>query len=161
PFFLHYSMHLVHAPTERTPDSVGGKQNLFVDNVAYMDKLVGKIMDDLDKLGIRERTLILFSADNGSTGAWANTTIGGRPIQGQKGSLLEGGVRVPLIANWKGTTPGGKVSDNLIDFTDFYVTCAELAGAKLPEGVKLDGRSFAPQLRGEPGKARDWIFAQA
>lgn len=162
PFFLHYAMHLVHSPTERTPDTVGdGKQNLFNDNVAYMDKLVGKLVADLERLGIRDNTLILFTADNGSTGAWAGTTIGGIGIQGKKGNLLEGGVRVPLIANWKGTTPAGKVSSDLVDFSDFYTTFAEVADAKLPENVKLDGRSFAPQLRGQPGRPREWIFAQA
>ncbi|MEO6183712.1 MAG: sulfatase/phosphatase domain-containing protein, partial [Verrucomicrobiota bacterium] len=74
--------------------------------------------------------------------------------------MKEGGVRVPLIANWKGTTPQGKVLKDLVDFSDFFPTFAEVAGAKLPKDVKLDGHSFAPQLRGEKGKPRDWVYVQ-
>ena len=74
--------------------------------------------------------------------------------------MLEGGSRVPLIASWKGTTPAGKVLNDLVDFSDFFATFAELAGAKLPEGVTFDSRSFAPQLRGEKGTPREWVFVQ-
>ena len=77
-----------------------------------------------------------------------------------KGTMLEGGSRVPLIANWPGTTPAGKVLNDLVDFSDFFATFAELGGAKLPEGVTFDGRSFAPQLRGEKGTPRDWVYVQ-
>jgi arylsulfatase A len=123
----------------------------------------------LDQLGLREKTLILFSSDNGTAPpAYTpehdpNLTtgkIGGRAMSGRKGTLLEGGSRVPLIANWKGTLPGGAVRSDLIDFTDLLPTFAALAGAKLPEGVKFDGRSFAPQLKNEPGQPREWMFMQ-
>jgi arylsulfatase A len=67
---------------------------------------------------------------------------------------------VPLICNWLGVTPAGKVLNDLVDFSDFFTTFADLGGAKLPQGVKLDGHSFAPQLRGEKGSPRDWIFVQ-
>jgi arylsulfatase A len=67
---------------------------------------------------------------------------------------------VPLIANWKGTAPGGRVLRDLVDFSDFVPTFSELAGAKMPEGIAFDGHSFAPQLRGEKGNPRDWIFVQ-
>ena len=72
--------------------------------------------------------------------------------------MNEGGSRVPLIANWKGTTPAGRVVKGLVDFTDFYPTFCEVAGAKLPAGVKLDGHSLAPQFRGEKGNPREWIY---
>lgn len=74
--------------------------------------------------------------------------------------MLEGGSRVPLIVNWPGTTPAGKVSDDLIDITDFFSTCAELGGAKLPDGVTLDSRSFAPQIKGEKGTPREWVYVE-
>jgi arylsulfatase A len=67
---------------------------------------------------------------------------------------------VPLIASWKGVTPAGRVLKDLVGLSDFYATFAELAGAKLPEGVTLDSRSFAPQLRGEKGTPREWIYVQ-
>ena len=74
--------------------------------------------------------------------------------------MLEGGSRVPLIANWPGMTPAGKVNRDLTDFSDFFSTFAELAGAKLPEGVTLDSRSFAAQLKGEKGTPREWVYVE-
>ena len=133
--------------------------NLYADNVAYLDKLVGKLVGELDALKLREKTLIVFVGDNGSTGSGSND-VHGRTVNGRKGSVLEGGSRVPLIVNWKGTTPAGRVLKDLVDFTDFYATFAEVAGAKLPEGVTFDGRSFAPQLRGEKGNPREWVYIQ-
>jgi arylsulfatase A-like enzyme len=157
PFFLYYASHLVHRPILRTPDSKPGA-NLYDENVAYLDKQVGEIVAELDKLGLREKTLIVFAGDNGTKGE--ASPIGGRKVNGEKGSLLEGGSRVPLFANWKGTTPVGKVSDDLVDFTDMFSTFTALGGAKLPDGVTIDGHSFAPQLRGEDGTPRDWVFVQ-
>ncbi len=157
PFFLYYSSHLVHRPILRTPDSKPGG-NLYEENVAYLDKQVGEIVAEIDKLGLREKTLIVFSGDNGTKGE--ASPIGGRKVNGEKGSLLEGGSRVPLIANWKGTTPAGKVLDDLVDFTDMFPTFAALGSAKLPDGVTIDGRSYAPQLRGEKGTPREWVFVQ-
>jgi arylsulfatase A len=162
PFFVYYATHLVHLPMERTPDSKPGtteEMALYADNLAYMDKQVGLVVKELDRLKLREKTLIVFSGDNG-TAAKFPTSIGGRPISGHKGQMLEGGSRVPLIANWKGVTPEGKVLKDLTDFSDMYATFAQIAGAKLPKDVTFDGQSFAPQLRGQPGKPREWIFVQ-
>jgi len=160
PFYFYFPTHLIHGPILRTPDSKSGS-NLYDDNVAYLDKQVGALVAALDKLGLREKTLVVFTGDNGTARFGADqSTLNGRRINGQKGSVLEGGSRVPLIANWPGVTPAGKVLTDLIDFTDFFTTFADLAGAKLPDGVKLDGQSFAPQLRGEKGTPRDWIFVQ-
>jgi arylsulfatase A-like enzyme len=81
-------------------------------------------------------------------------------INGFKGTMLEGGSRVPYIANWPSVTPAGKVSQDLLSFADQLPTFAELGGAKLPAGVKIDGVSIAPQLLGQPGKPREWAYAQ-
>jgi arylsulfatase A len=153
-------MTLIHGTFMRTPDSkpgASGRQELYTDMIEYTDKLVGKLMADLDKLNLREKTLVVLVGDNGNVDP---STIHGRMVDGVKHELNEGGSRVPLVANWKGTTPAGRVLPDLVDFTDFYMTFAELAGAKLPEGHKLDGRSFAPQLRGEKGNPREWVFVQ-
>jgi arylsulfatase A-like enzyme len=172
PFFFYYSSHLVHAPIVPTPDSklpagtapqdvkggAGPNQPYYADNVAYLDKQVGSVVAELEKLGLREKTLIIFTADNGI--ASESTTIHGRQINGHKGTMLEGGAHVPLIASWKGVTPAGTVLKDLVDFSDLLPTFAELAGAKLPENVIFDGRSFAPQLRGQKGPPREWIFVQ-
>ena len=74
--------------------------------------------------------------------------------------MLECGGLVPMIANWPGVIPAGQVCQDFIDSTDFFPTFAELAGAKLPENTVLDGRSFAPQLRGEAGSPRPWAYVQ-
>jgi arylsulfatase A len=171
PFYFYLSEHLIHGPILRTPDSKEGASanQHYDDNIAYLDKTVAKLVGALDKLGLRENTVILFSTDNGTSRVGytpehnpndLSGKIGGRAVHGQKGQLLEGGSRVPFIANWKGTLPGGKVSSDLIDFSDLLPTFAELAGAKLPADVKFDGRSFAPQLRGQTGSPREWIFVQ-
>ena len=162
PFYLYYPTHLVHGPILRTPDSKqpGAKDGkvFYADNVAYLDKEVGQIVAEVDRLGIRENTLILFTGDNGTAGQ--SRTIGGRQINGHKGTMQEGGARVPLIASWKGATPEGKVCEDMTDFSDFYATFAELAGANMPTGLTFDGHSFAPQLRGQAGASREWIYVQ-
>jgi arylsulfatase A len=164
PFFIYYPMSHMHAQIERTPDSKPGTQEptaLYADNNAYMDKLVGKLVAAVDKLGIREKTVIIFIGDNGTANRGAKAaTVDGRAIDGLKDTMLEGGSRVPLIVSWPGTTPAGKVLKDLTEFTDFMPTFAQLAGAKLPEGVKIDGQSFAPQIKGQPGSPRESIYIQ-
>jgi arylsulfatase A len=167
PFFVYYPMTLIHGPILRTPDSAAKGADYYTDNIAYLDKLVGKLVAELDRMNIRERTLIVFTGDNGCTpqasgtkGRSSGGMLNGRAIEGAKGSMKEGGSRVPLIVSYKGTTPAGQVSKDLVDFSDFFPTFAELAGAKLPEGVTIDGRSFAPQLMGQRGKPRQWVFVQ-
>jgi arylsulfatase A len=122
-----------------------------------LDKQVGTLVG-LDWLGLRENTLVVFSGDNGTAGQ--SGTIGGRQINGDKGTMMEGGSRVPLIANWKGVAPAGRVLKDLVDFSDLLPTFAEVAGPKVPGSVTYDSRSFAPQLRGKKGDPREWIFVQ-
>jgi arylsulfatase A len=156
PFFLYYPMVLVHGPIMRTPDSPADAKNLRADMVAYLDKLIGKLVAELDRQKLLEKTVILFTSDNGTPGT--PDTLGGRAIEGGKNTLKEGGSRVPLIVSWKGTVPAGRVSKDLIDFSDFFPTLVELAGARLPQGVTIDGRSFASQLLGREGKPREWVY---
>jgi len=162
PFFLYYATHLVHLPMERTPDSKPGttdEKALYADNLAYMDKQVGLLVGELDRLQLRNKTLIVFSGDNGTAAPFAGS-IHGQEIDGHKGQMLEGGSRVPLITNWPGVTPAATVLDDLTDFSDFYPTFAEVAVAKMPKKLAFDGQSFAPQLHGERGVPRQWIFVQ-
>ena len=156
-------MSHIHGPIVRTPDSKPGatKEQLYADNIEYMDKLVGKLIAELDRLHLREKTAgpLHRRQRHGPFGVEA-ATVNGRAISGMKGTMLEGGSRVPLIVNWPGVAPAGKVNHDLIDFSDFFATFAELAGAKLPEGVTLDSHSFAPQIRGEKGTPRDWVYVE-
>ncbi|MDQ3625293.1 MAG: sulfatase-like hydrolase/transferase, partial [Verrucomicrobiota bacterium] len=172
PFFVYYPTPLIHGPILKTPDSPGAaagklkdkknpanvaKGSLYADNIAYLDKLIGKIVAELDALGLREKTLIVFTGDNGSVPVG---TLHGRPVDGRKSQLTEGGSRVPLIASWPGTAPSGAVLKELVDLSDLLPTFAELAGAKPPESITIDGRSFAPQLRGKKGRPREWAYVQ-
>ena len=160
PFFLYYSMVHVHSLIQRTPDSKPGS-DLYADNTAYMDKLVGKLLSTLDDLKLRENTLIVFMGDNGTASQYAERgSIGGKALSGKKGSMLECGSLVPTIANWRGVIEAGKVDDLLIDSSDILPTFADLAGAKLPTNKVIDGRSFLPQLIGKKGNPREWIFIE-
>jgi arylsulfatase A-like enzyme len=170
PFFVYYPTPLIHGPILPTPDSktkdatklkqkkkdgdVGGG-SIYSDNVVYLDKLIGKLVAELDTLKLRENTLIVFTGDNGSVPIG---TINGQKIEGKKNTMLEGGSRVPLIANWRGVTPSGVVRKDLVDFSDFLPTFAEVAGAKVPATRPIDGRSFAPQLLGQKGQPREWAY---
>ncbi len=163
PFFLYYPMSHIHGPIVPTPDSKKGadKDQLYADNIEYMDKLVGKLMKELDRQHLRKNTVVIFTGDNGTARFGTKiATVDGKPISGQKAQMLEGGSRVPLAVNWPGHTPAGKVNNDLTDFSDFFATFAELAGAKLPEGVTLDSHSFAPQIEGETGSPRKWVYVE-
>lgn len=171
PFYFYLSSHLIHGPILRTPDSKDGADasQLYDDNIKYLDKTVGLLVAELEKLGLREKTMILFTTDNGTATVGYRDEhdpqkmtgrIGGRHVHGHKAELLEGGGRVPFIASWKGTLPAGGVSKDLHDFSDLLPTFADLAGATLPSGVKFDGQSFAPYLRGEKYTPRETIFVQ-
>ena len=160
PFFLYYAMHLVHKPTLHTPISPpkDGPER-YQDNIAYMDKQVGELVAELDKLGIREKTLVMFSGDNGTAVGYPSP-VHGRMINGAKASMWEGGSRVPLIASWPGTTPAGAVNNDIVNFTDMLSTFVELGGGQLPKDFKYDSSSIAPQLHGEKGTPREWAYGQ-
>jgi hypothetical protein len=161
PFFVYYALSHMHGDIQPTPDSAPDNRDLYADNILYMDKLVGKLLAELDRLKLRDDTLIVFTSDNGTGGVYAGeSTIGGRRLAGEKGSLLEGGSLVPLIVNWPGKTPSGQVVPDLVDSTDFLPTFAALAGAPLPTDVDFDGVSLAPRILGQAGPKRDWIFVE-
>ena len=160
PFFLYYSLSHVHTEILPTPDSKTNSKNLYYDNVAYMDKIVGKLMTSLDSLKIRDNTLIVFMGDNGTAKNYANAaTIDGKILIGSKGSMQEGGGLVPLIINWKGTTPKGKISNLMVDSSDFFPTFMELSGIKTTDNI-LDGESILPEIKGQKKDHRTWIFNQ-
>lgn len=161
PFLAYFPMILPHNPFVVTPDSANPesmdeKQN-FIDMVQYIDKNVGRLEDTLSRLGLREKTLILFTGDNG-TNSQITSELNGRQIQGGKGYTHDYGTHVPLIVNWPGTVAGGTVNRDLICFSDFFPTIVEAAG--LPQKVIADGDgwSFWPQCVGKKGRQREWIY---
>jgi len=125
--------------------------------VQYIDKNVGRLEDALEKLGLRRNTMIVFTGDNG-TNSLLTSELNGRQIRGGKGYTHDYGTHVPLIVNWPGHVPGGKVSDDLICFSDFFPTMVEAAGLPEKKISDGDGWSFWPQCQGRHGKKRDWIY---
>jgi arylsulfatase A len=169
PFFLYYPMILTHGHYEATPDSKDYGQSTakdkkhsqqhFADMVAYMDKLVGALTQELDTLGLRDNTLILFTGDNGTGRGTTSALADGSEQEGEKGSTTRGGMHVPLIASWPGKMVPGTVCPDLVDMTDFLPTICEATGIVPPKTLPLDGRSFLPQVRGEKRNPRDWIYS--
>ena len=163
PFLVYYPMLLTHGPHTTTPlnqaDPPKGKSVLYAGNVDYMDHLVGKLVQAVDEAGLRKNTLIIFTGDNGS--AVAGVLNNERYPKG-KGRNTDWGVHVPFIVRAPFLTDGGRVSRDLIDFTDLFPTFLELAQATPPNGLKLDGKSFVASLRGsdDPFEKRSWIYSQ-
>jgi arylsulfatase A len=165
PFFLYFPMAIVHNPFVPTPDSEDWKNKkhrndnkYFADMVTYMDKIVGRLVARVNELGLSENTLVLFVGDNGTNKSIKSKMSDGQIIQGDKGNTTDAGTRVPFIAMWPGVVPAGKVCGDLVDFSDFVPTFAELTGTSPLDGMILDGQSILPQLRGKKGKPRKWIF---
>ncbi|MEX2139080.1 MAG: sulfatase-like hydrolase/transferase, partial [Pirellulales bacterium] len=159
PFLAYYPMLLPHSPHEPTPLSQPGRdeQGYFADMVAYMDQNVGRIVQRLDELKLSERTIVVFTGDNG-TNRRIRSRLGDQPIRGGKGTPTIAGTHVPLVARWQGQSPAGVINDNLIDFTDFLPTFCEAAGVPLPREETFDGVSFLAQIRGRPNTPRSSIF---
>jgi arylsulfatase A len=156
PFFAYYPMMLTHNPFELTPDSPPGmtmkspELDRMAGMVAYADKIVGRIVDHLDSLGIRDNTAIMFIGDNGTNRNILGGRIGKHDWPGGKGSnFVEMGMRVPLIASYPAGGVSGEVYDDPVDLADFLPTIAELGQHELPKELPLDGHSFAARLTGE------------
>ncbi len=169
PFLVYYPMILTHGHYEATPDSKdygqpsakakSANQQHFADMVAYMDKLVGGLTKELQSLGLSDNTLLLFTGDNGTGRGTTSTLEDGSEQDGEKGSTTRAGMHVPLIASWPGKMKPGTVCPDLVDMTDFLPTLCEAAGVVVPKTLTLDGRSFLPQISGEKGQPRDWIYS--
>jgi arylsulfatase A len=129
----------------------------FADMTAYMDKMIGRVVAKLDELGLRENTVIMFLGDNG-THPTVTSRFKGTDYQGGKGTGTARGTHVPFIANWPGKIPAGKVNKDLIASVDYLPTLCELAGTKVPAALKIDGRSFLPQLLGQKGEPREAMY---
>jgi len=168
PFLVYYPMILTHCPFDPTPHSKDwdpsdlgsktykGNAKYFGDMVSYMDFSVGRIVKQLDDLGLRENTIILFTGDNG-TDVPIVSMMDNLPVVGGKGKTTDNGTHVPLIVNWKGVIAPNKRSEALVDLSDFFPTLCEAAGISPDDSLDLDGISFYPQLVGKYGPKREWI----
>jgi arylsulfatase A len=157
PFFLYYTLTIPHEPLAPTAEFLSKSGiNRVADLILQTDAAVGAVLDTLQKLGLDKNTLVIFASDNGhgpSTGVPALLKAGhdpSRPFRGYKGSLLEGGHRIPLIVRWPGKVKPGVVRDEVISLNSLMATCAELLGTKLPAHAGEDSYSILPLLLGQP-----------
>lgn len=163
PFFLYYAFGLPHEPFKPTPlnptDTSTEANHLYTYMVDYMDQLIGTLLQKLTDLGLDQNTAIVFVGDNG-TNTKITSQLNGKNLKGSKGDLRDAGTWVPLIVYWPGVTPGNQVCEELVDFTDLYPTLVAMAGAQLPSGVAIDGKSLVPQLQNPSTTGRDWVYSQ-
>ena len=146
PFFLYLPHNAVHFPIYPGKRWAGkSPHGLYSDWVEEVDWSVGRVLDALREQGLAGRTLVLFTSDNGGTPRGVNT-----PLRGHKGSTLEGGMRVPMVAWWPGQVPAGTSCDAIAGLIDILPTFAARAGAQAPADRKLDGVNIWPLLAGTP-----------
>ncbi|MBF0196114.1 MAG: sulfatase-like hydrolase/transferase [Planctomycetes bacterium] len=168
PFFAYYPMLLPHTPWTPTPDSeewdptyqgeLGkGEKVYFADMIAYMDKMVGKVVAKVEELGLAENTIIIFTGDNG-TSEGITSQFRGASYQGGKAKTKDNGTHVPFISRWDGMVMPDSECFDLIDFSDVLPTICEVANASIPTDLEIEGVSFLPQLKGEIGNPKDFIY---
>ncbi|QIF03593.1 sulfatase [Roseimicrobium sp. ORNL1] len=165
PFFLYLPHFGVHSPHEAKKDLIehfkpkapaGGHDNpTYAAMIASVDESVGRVMETLEKLGLAENTVLIFTSDNGGVGGYAREGIkkagdvtDNAPLRSGKGSLYEGGTRVPFVVRWPGVVKPGSTSDVPAIHVDIFPTLLELAKGTAPEGQVLDGESLVPLFRG-------------
>ena len=161
PMCLYYPIPLLHSPFVTTPDEPNAKTRLdrFKAMLCYVDKMVGQLVGELDELGIRDRTIVIFTSDNG-TDKKITGTRNGQTVKGAKGSENEGSVNAPFIVNCPGRVPAGVETDALTDLSDILPTFVELGGGRVPEDLIVDGSSIAPLILGkEKDTKREWIMS--
>jgi arylsulfatase A-like enzyme len=165
PFFLYLPHFGVHSPHEakknlirhfrHKPPAGGHADPRYAAMIASVDESVGRVLAKVDALGLAEKTLVIFSSDNGGVGGYRRAGLrkdgitDNAPLKGGKGMLWEGGIRVPYIFRWTDVTAAGQTQETPIISVDLYPTLLELAGAEAPADQPLDGASYASLLTGE------------
>jgi arylsulfatase A-like enzyme len=147
PFFLYLAHTFPHLPLYAGDAFKGkSKNDLYGDAVEEIDWSTGQILHALRDLGIDDRTLVVFTSDNGPTPAAKGSAA---PLRGKKGHTFEGGMREPCIVRWPGCVPAGTASDALTTSMDILPTFAKLAGVRLPDDRIIDGKDIGPILFSE------------
>ncbi|VTT97061.1 aryl-sulfate sulfohydrolase : Arylsulfatase A family protein OS=Singulisphaera acidiphila (strain ATCC BAA-1392 / DSM 18658 / VKM B-2454 / MOB10) GN=Sinac_0942 PE=4 SV=1: Sulfatase [Gemmataceae bacterium] len=178
PFFLYLPHFGVHSPFQAKPELIekfkavpaagGHRDPTYAAMIASVDESVGRVLKTLDDLKLADDTVVIFSSDNGGVGGYvregikkAGDVTDNAPLRSGKGSLYEGGVRVPWVVRWPGKVPAG-TTDTPVISVDVLPTLASLAGAKLPANQPLDGASLVECFTsgGKAAPARDlfWHF---
>ncbi len=165
PFFAYFPMNLIHSPLITPPGNLapgevnfptelGKKERSNGHMVYYTDLIVGRLMEKLEKLGLTENTLVIFTGDNGTSGSITNR-LGEFSMSGGKRTMNEAGTRVPFIAKWPGQIPAG-TRDSFMTLTDLLPTLAAVAGISLDHEV--DGLDLSHNLFDTEGKDREYYF---
>lgn len=171
PFFMYFATNDVHVP--RFPhERFRGQNPMGVrgDAIVQFDWCVGRILDELDSLGIADNTLVILSSDNGPVVddgyddrakelLGTHSPTGG--LRGGKYSAFEGGTRIPMIVRWPGHVPAGQVSATLTSQIDWMASMARLVGARIPAGAAPDSRDQLPVILGTSHTHRPWVIEQA
>jgi arylsulfatase A-like enzyme len=176
-FFLYLPHFAVHTPIHAKPDYVAAWEKkpprgthwnpTYAAMIQSLDESVGRIMARLEELKLADNTVVIFSSDNGGLGGYHRTEspsekkgfTDNTPLRGGKGTLYEGGIRVPFIVRWPGVVRAGATSDVPVAHVDVYPTFVDIAGARPRSGYLLDGVSFAPILRNpQASLTREAIF---
>jgi arylsulfatase A-like enzyme len=165
PFFCYVPFHIVHEPLQAKDsdlESVDAKvtdktKRTYSAMVQAMDKNVASILAELDRLGLRENTIVVFTSDNGATRNGSNL-----PFRGGKHTIFEGGTHLPTVIYWpKGGMTGGRTWDGLCGAFDMFPTLMAMAGLKMPETRPLDGKNIWPALRdntASPVESYYWVW---
>ena len=156
-FFLYVPFNSPHTPIIPSKEWQG-KSNLgaYGDFVMQTDDAFGSILDALDRHGLSENTLVIFSSDNGCSKAagipklQAQGHYPSAALRGSKADIWDGGHRIPFVVRWPGKVAAGSTNDQLICLTDLMATCAELLGVDMPANAGQDSVSFLPALKGKP-----------
>ncbi|MEO0734191.1 MAG: sulfatase-like hydrolase/transferase, partial [Bacteroidota bacterium] len=171
PFFLYYSFHDIHVPRLPHPRFRGkSKQGWRGDAIVQMDWMVGDLLAELDRLGLTDNTLVIFTSDNGPVlddgyGDEAVELLGNHqpagPYRGGKYSAFEAGTRVPTIVRWPENVPAGQVSDALLSQVDLLASLATLTEIPLPEGAAIDSENQLTAWLGQDPTGQDAIVEES
>ncbi len=169
PWALYTAFNAPHTPLQATPELLERVKHIEDENrrtyaamIVGLDDAVGRILQQLRDDGLEDRTLIFFLSDNGGT--TENNTSSNSPLRGRKGSMWEGGIRVPFMAQWKGVLPAGKTYDRPVSSFDILPTALAAAGAPSIADQPLDGVDLLPYLTGkktgDPHESLCWRLAE-
>jgi len=188
-FISHYDVHVQLDADQELIDKYLNKERkdnypgnaLYAAMIEHLDRSVGRIVAKLEEIGLEENTIVIFYSDNGGLigrfdkipllakdklGVYENNPLqyiasSNAPLRAEKGTVYEGGIRVPLIVKWPGRIKNGSLSEALVTSVDFYPTLLEIANAEKPEEQVLDGKSLMPELlenKFDPERAIFWHY---
>ena len=164
PFFLYYAITLPHGKYEipsvepYDAEEWTDAARKYAAMVSRLDRDVGRLLALLKELGLDGKTVVFFASDNGADNPAREFFRSNGDLRGIKRTMYEGGIRVPMIVRAPGLVPAGRTSDVPWAFWDFLPTAAELAGAKVPDGARIDGLSVVPALKGGEGPKRECLY---